>query len=161
MKVRLAVALTVLMLLVQANQAMAAWGPFVSLGTNTVNSDASCTGLTGGTAVCGARSLTNTMLVNHFNGTAWAGWKNLAGTITSAPSCAPDGNGQAICAARSTAGGMVYTIFNGTVWSAESSVTGSPRACSTELHGVHLPISPRAQLLRQDVEVMMPGACCV
>src|SRR6266567_233699 len=125
MKARLAVSLILLTLLVHPHPAAAAWGPFVSLGTNTVNSDASCTGLTGGTAVCAARSLTNTMLVNHFNGTAWAGWKNLAGTITSAPSCAPDGAGQAICAARSTAGGMLYTIFNGTVWSAESSVTGS------------------------------------
>jgi hypothetical protein len=119
-RIRLAVALTVLMLLTQANQAAAAWGAFVSLGTNPVNSDASCTGLTGGTAVCAARSLTNTMLVNHSNGTAWTGWKNLAGNITSAPSCAPDGTGQAVWAARSTAGGMVYAIFNGTVWSAES-----------------------------------------
>src|ERR1700732_1049484 len=89
MKARLAVSLILLLLLVKAHPAMATWGSFVSLGTNTVNSDPSCAPLTGGGAVCAARSFTNTMLVNQFNGTAWTGWKNLAGAITSAPSCAP------------------------------------------------------------------------
>jgi len=37
MKVRLAVALALLLLLTQAYPAMATWGSFVLLGTNTVN----------------------------------------------------------------------------------------------------------------------------
>jgi hypothetical protein len=119
MKVRFAFLLTLLSLLVQGYPAMASWGSFVSLGTNTVNSDPSCAPVSGGDAVCAARSFANTMLVNQFNGTAWAGWKNLAGAISSGPSCAPDGNGQVICAARASNGGFVYTVFNGTTWSTE------------------------------------------
>src|SRR5450432_3612666 len=91
-----------LYLVLQTLPAMAAWGPFVSLGNNTVNSDPSCAPITGGKAVCAARSFTNTILVNQFNGTNWSTWKSLPGTVTSAPSCAPDGNGQVICAARGT-----------------------------------------------------------
>src|SRR5450432_546271 len=114
--------------------ASAAWGPFVAVGTNTVNSDLSCTPLTGGKAVCAARSFTNTVLVNQYNGTAWGAWKSLAGTITSAPSCAPDGKAQIICAARAADGGMVYSIYNGTAWSAEGKLAGalaSGLSCAT------------------------------
>ena len=118
----------------QALPAMAAWGPFVPLGSNTVNSDPSCAPLPGGQAVCAARSFTNTILVNQYNGTTWGTWKSLAGAVTSAPSCAPDGNGQVVCAARATNGGMVYTVFNGTSWSAEGKVKaslGSGLSCAT------------------------------
>jgi hypothetical protein len=73
MKIYLSLVLSALTLLVHALPAAAAWGPFVSLGTNTVNSDVSCAPLTGGDAVCAARSFTNTILVNQFNGTALAG----------------------------------------------------------------------------------------
>src|SRR5260370_5237197 len=125
MKVRLVVLLTLLFLLVQAHPAMAAWGSFVSMGSTTVNSDVSCADTTGGQAVCAASGFTNTLLVNHFNGSTWSGWTKLAGAITSAPSCANDGNGHVICAARASNGGMVATVFNGTAWSAETKVNGT------------------------------------
>lgn len=60
MRVHLALALSVLTLQGYVHPAAAAWGPFVSLGTNTVNSDASCASPTSGTAICAARSFTNT-----------------------------------------------------------------------------------------------------
>ena len=125
MKFRLLSYCILLSLTLQALPAIAAWGPFVAVGTNTVNSDLSCAPLTGGKAVCAARSFTNTILVNQYSGAAWGAWKNIAGTITSAPSCAPDGNGQAICVARAATGGMVYTIYNGTTWSVEGKLAGS------------------------------------
>jgi len=125
MKARLVVLIATLLLLLQAYPAMATWGGFISLGTNTVNSDPSCAPLSSGAAICAARSFTNTLLVNQFNGTTWSGWKNLSGTITSGPSCAPDGNGQVICAARATGGGMVYSVFNGSAWSAEVTLKAS------------------------------------
>jgi hypothetical protein len=125
MKTRLTISIALLLLALQTYPSFAAWGSFVSTGTTKVNSDVSCAPTTGGQAVCAASGFGNTMLVNQFNGSAWSGWKALAGVITSAPSCAKDGNGNVICAARSSSGGMSATVFNGTIWSAEIKVTGA------------------------------------
>jgi len=134
MKIRFAVSLTWLLLLVQAYPAMATWGSFVSLGSTTVNSDVSCTASSGGQAVCAASGFTNALLVNQFNGSTWSGWTKLAGAISSAPSCASDGNGHVVCVARASNGGMVATVFNGTAWSAEvklkASLASAP-SCAT------------------------------
>lgn len=134
MKVRLTLFLVLLCLLVQVRPAMAAWGSFVSLGSNTVNSDPSCAPLSGGKAICAATSFANNLLVNQFDGTAWAGWQKLAGAVTSGPSCAPDGNGKVICAARATNGGMVATVFDGAAWSPEAKLKAqlaTGPSCST------------------------------
>jgi hypothetical protein len=42
MKIRFAVSLALLLLLVQSHPALAIWGSFVSMGSTTVNSDVSC-----------------------------------------------------------------------------------------------------------------------
>lgn len=124
MKFRLSLCCALVIGILQALPAMAAWGSFVSMGVTTVNSDPSCAPMPGGKAVCSARGFTNALLVNQFDGTAWSGWTKLAGVVTSGPSCSTDGNGKAICAARATNGGMVYTIFNGTAWSKEVKLKG-------------------------------------
>src|SRR5258708_13741088 len=134
MKIRLCVSLTLLFLLGQSHPALAAWGPFVSTGATTVNSDPCCAPTNAGQAICAARGFTNSMVVNQFNGSTWSGWAKLAGAITSAPSCASDGTGHAICAARATNSGMVATFFNGSTWSAEAKVKvtlSSGLSCAT------------------------------
>jgi hypothetical protein len=183
-KFRFTVSLTLLLLLVQAHPAMAAWGSFVQMGSTTVNSDVSCATTTGGQAVCGASGFTNTLLMNQFNGSTWSGWTKLAGAISSTPSCANDGNGHVICAARASNGGMVATVFNGTAWSAEAKVmdhwrrpsvaplsaaaascvpraaraVDSPPACSTELGGVLLTAIRQLRRQHRDAGATTPGA---
>src|SRR5882762_10349483 len=103
---------------------LAAWSPFISLGSTTVNSDPSCAAMPGGIVVCSARSFANTLMVNKFDGSTWTGWTKLAGAVTSAPSCTSDGVSKVICAARATNGGMVYTIFDGAIWTKEVKLKG-------------------------------------
>src|ERR1700740_2557757 len=97
MKNRLAVSL---ILLLSAYPAMANWGSFVSMGSTTVNSDVSCAQAASGQAACAASGFSNTLVVNAFNGSTWAGWTKLAGGISSARSCASTGTGHVVCAAR-------------------------------------------------------------
>ena len=124
MKFGLMLCCSLVLVILSTQPVSAAWGPFVSLGSTTVNSDPSCAPMPGGKAVCSARSFANTLLVNQFDGTNWAGWTKLPGAVTSAPSCATDGNAKVICAARGTNGAMVYTIFNGTTWASEVKLKG-------------------------------------
>jgi len=134
-------------LLMQASSALASWGSFLSMGTTTVNADVSCAPTSGGKAVCGATGMSNTLLVDQFNGSVWSGWKGLAGTVTSPPSCASDGNAHVICAARASNGGLAVTVFNGTSWSPEVIVKGTlasgPNCASLEAGESYAP--PAAQ----------------
>jgi len=114
MKLRLVLSCALMVLM--ALPSFGAWGAFVSTGSTIVNSEPSCAPTSGGQAVCAARSLKNTIVVNQFNGTTWGNWKTIAGAVTSAPSCASDGNSKVICAARATNGGMAYTVFSGGTW---------------------------------------------
>jgi hypothetical protein len=106
------------------SSAWAAWTGLLTMGTTVVLSDPSCASPVAGKAVCAARSIGQTLVVNQWNGTAWAGWKPVAGTVTSNPSCARDGAGKVVCAARNAAGGISATVYNGTAWSALTSVGG-------------------------------------
>jgi len=72
-----------------------AFTSLVSLGTTQIAPDPSCTFLTTGQAVCAARTLKHTLVVNRFTGTAWTGWLDLSGIVTSTPSCAGDATGKA------------------------------------------------------------------
>ena len=64
---------------------------FVSMGAALVRPDPSCASNTAGRAVCAARGLQNSFLVDRYDGASWSGWKTLAGVITSSPSCVKPG----------------------------------------------------------------------
>ena len=119
-------AVLILGLLTSTHPAMATWGPFVKMGTNVMTPDPSCTFLTTGQAVCGARSSKHSLLVSQYNGTTWSVWKDLGGALTSNPSCTDDGAGRAVCAAQGATGAMFAATFNGTVWSKVLLVGGRP-----------------------------------
>lgn len=104
--------------------AWAAWSGLVSMGTTAVLSDPSCASPVVGKAVCAARGVGQTLVVNQWSGTAWVGWKPVAGTVTSNPSCARDGAGNVVCAARNDKGGISATIYNGTAWGPLTNVGG-------------------------------------
>jgi hypothetical protein len=106
------------------SSAWATWSGLVTMGTTVVLSDPSCASPADGKAVCAARGLGQTLVVNQWSGTAWAGWKPVAGTITSNPSCARDGAGKVVCAVRNATGGISATVYNGTTWSALTNVGG-------------------------------------
>jgi hypothetical protein len=110
--------------LLPVHSTWASWSGFVSMGTTVVIGDPSCTLLTEGKAICAARGLNQTMLVNEFSGTAWSGWKTIAGVITSSPSCTGDGLGNVFCGAVNTTSVLAVAKFNGTAWSALTTVGG-------------------------------------
>ena len=89
--------LTIMVVLCALHPAWAAWTSAVSMGTTIVLSDPSCASPLTGLAVCAARGVGQTLIVNQWNGTKWAVWKTIAGTVTSNPSCAADGAGNVIC----------------------------------------------------------------
>ena len=96
--------------------AWGAFGPLVTMGPTIVLSDPSCASPADGQAVCAARGLGQTLVVNKWSGSSWGGWKIVAGTVTSNPSCSSDGSGRVVCAARNDTGGISATVYNGTVW---------------------------------------------
>ena len=102
----------------------AAFGPLVTMGPTVVLSDPSCASPADGQAVCAARGLGQTLVVNKWSGSSWGGWKPVAGTVTSNPSCSSDGSGRVVCAARNDTGGISATVYNGTVWGALTKVGG-------------------------------------
>jgi hypothetical protein len=104
--------------------AWAAFGPLVTMGPTVVLSDPSCASPADGQAVCAARGLGQTLVVNKWSGSSWGGWKPVAGTVTSNPSCSSDGSGRVVCAARNDTGGISATVYNGTVWGALTKVGG-------------------------------------
>ncbi len=110
--------------LLLCHSARASWSGFVPMGATITIGDPSCTLLTGGKAVCAARGLQQTMLVNQFSGSTWNGWKSIAGVITSSPSCTEDGMGNVFCGAVATTSALAVTKFNGTAWSALATVGG-------------------------------------
>jgi len=110
--------------LLPVHSAWASWSGFVSMGTTVVIGDPSCTLLTDGKAICAARGLNQTLLVNEFNGSKWSGWTSIAGVITSNPSCTGDGLGNVFCGAVSTTSALAVAKFNGTAWSALVPVGG-------------------------------------
>ena len=75
------------LLLLSTYPAMASWGSFVSTGSTLVNSDVSCAQVGSGQVACAASGYSNTLVVNTFNGSTWAGWTKVAGAISSGPSC--------------------------------------------------------------------------
>lgn len=97
--------------------AWAAWSSLVSMGPTVVLSDPSCASPVEGEAVCAARGLGQTLVVNKWSGSAWSGWKVVAGTVTSNPSCSSDLSGNVLCAARNDSGGISAAVYNGTTWS--------------------------------------------
>src|SRR3974390_2775265 len=96
--------LTIIVVLCALHPAWAAWTGAVSMGTTVVISDPSCASPSTGLAVCAARGVGQTLIVNQWNGTKWAVWKTIAGTVTSNPSCAADGAGTVICEGRNAHG---------------------------------------------------------
>ena len=114
--------LTIMVVFCALHSAWAAWTGAVSMGTTIVLSDPSCASPSIGLAVCAARGVGQTLIVNQWNGTAWAVWKTITGTVTSNPSCAPDGAGDVICGVRNATGGLSAAIYNGTTWGALTSV---------------------------------------
>jgi serine protease AprX len=105
--------------------AWASWSGFVSAGSVTGVGNPSCAFASTGHAACALRSGKAAMTVSSFNGTAWAAWTVLAGTISSDPSCASNGTGKVVCAATATTGSLEVSIFNGTTWSASTNVTAT------------------------------------
>ena len=105
--------------------AFATWKATVSMGTTVVEADPSCASPSTGLAVCAARGVGQTLVVNQWSGTKWATWKVIAGTVTSNPSCAGDGAGNVICGVRGSTGGLWATIYNGTTWGALTAVGGT------------------------------------
>lgn len=104
--------------------AWGSWGSFISTGTATGVGTPSCAEVSSGHAACAARTGKAAIMVNEFNGTAWAAkWTNLAGAVSSDPSCTSDGNGKVICAATATNGDLLWSVFNGTTWSASAKVS--------------------------------------
>ena len=114
--------LTIIVVLCALHPAWAAWTGAVSMGTTVVLSDPSCASPSTGLAVCAARGVGQTLIVNQWSGTTWTVWKTIAGTVTSNPSCAADGAGKVICGVRNATGGLSAAIYNGTTWGALTSV---------------------------------------
>ena len=105
--------------------AWASWGSFVSTGNATGIGVPSCAQVSTDHVACAVRSGLSAMMVNQFNGTAWAGWTSLAGTVASDPSCTSAGAGKVICAATATNGNLEVSIYNGTTWSAPTVVSAA------------------------------------
>src|SRR5215472_2034449 len=116
--------LTMMVVLCALHPAWAAWTSAVSMGTTVVLSDPSCASPVAGEAVCAARGLGQTLVVNKWNGSTWSGWKVIAGTVTAKPSCSADLAGNAVGAVRNDAGGIAATVYNGTAWSALTNAGG-------------------------------------
>ena len=117
--------LTIMILLCALHPAWAAWTSAASMGTTVVLSDPSCASPSTGLAVCAARGVGQTLIVNQWSGTKWAVWKTIAGTVTSNPSCAADGAGSVICGVRNATGGLSAAVYNGTTWGVLTSVGGT------------------------------------
>jgi hypothetical protein len=117
--------LTIMVLLCALHPAWAAWTSAASMGTTVVLSDPSCASPSTGLAVCAARGVGQTLIVNQWSGTKWAVWKTIAGTVTSNPSCAADGAGSVICGVRNATGGLSAAVYNGTTWGVLTSVGGT------------------------------------
>jgi hypothetical protein len=110
--------------------AWATWGARLSMGTTVVLSDPSCASPSTGVAVCAARGLGQTLMVDRFNGNHWSGWTMVAGVVTSNPSCTADGAGDVLCAARNGSGGISASVYDGSTWStlikAGGQITSAP-----------------------------------
>lgn len=106
--------LTIIVVLCALHPAWAARTGAISMGATVVLSDPSCASPSTGLAVCAARGVGQTLIVNQWNGTTWTVWKTIAGTVTSNPSCAADGAGKVICGVRNATGGLSAAIYNGT-----------------------------------------------
>lgn len=119
------VPLTIMVVFCALHPVWAAWTGVVSMGTTIVLSDPSCASPSTGMAVCAARGVGQTLIVNQWNGTAWAVWKTIVGTVTSNPSCAADGADHVICGVRNATGGLSAVIYNGTAWGTLTSVGGT------------------------------------
>jgi len=113
---------TIMVVFCALHSAWAAWTSAVSMGTTVVLPDPSCASPSTGLAVCAARGVGQTLIVNQWNGTKWSVWKTIAGAVTSNPSCAADGAGNVICGVRNATGGLSAAIYNGTTWGALTSV---------------------------------------
>jgi hypothetical protein len=118
-------ALGIMVVLSALHPAWAAWTSVVSMGTTVVLSDPSCASPSIALAVCAARGVGQTLMVNHWSGASWSGWKTIAGTVTSNPSCAADGTGNVICGVRNAIGGLSTAIYDGTTWGALTGIGGT------------------------------------
>jgi len=116
--------LVVLCVVAAVPQLHAAWTAPVTMGATVVISDPSCASSSTGTAVCAARGLAQTLVVNQWDGTKWIGWKVVAGNVTSSPSCAATGTGDVVCAARNLTSGISATVFDGAAWGPLKNVGG-------------------------------------
>jgi hypothetical protein len=114
-----------ILLLCAGSSAWATWGPFISTGTNTGVGVPSCAQASQLNIACAVRNGQSTLMVNHFNGSAWSVWTTVSGTVATDPSCTSDLNGKVYCAATTTSGQMEVAVYNGTTWGTPTTVNAS------------------------------------
>jgi hypothetical protein len=119
---RTAVAFLLVAVLQGARPALAAWSGYTAIGSGAVTSDISCAADGNGTGVCAALGSGGTLLVAHYNGTAWSGWTTETLALTSPPSCAEVIAGEVICASRNVTNEMVAYLWNGKTWTSPLAV---------------------------------------
>jgi hypothetical protein len=74
------------------------WTAYVSLGSDFVAENASCTSQAPNELVCGVIYVRdNTFYADVYSGTSWLGWVKIGGSGTGSPACAPLGTGKVVC----------------------------------------------------------------
>jgi hypothetical protein len=103
------------------NTATSTWGTFKTVAA-TLTSGPGCAGDNDGDVICAMNGLAtagnDTIIVNRFDGSKWAGFLTLQGSISgTAPSCTPLGvKGQVVCFDRANNLAIYANMFKSGIW---------------------------------------------
>lgn len=91
-------------------------GPRWQLNGGPISTDPSCAAFGSGEVLCGALSVSGSLIVNRFNGTNWTGFEDLGGTFVRKPSCMRVGILPAACAVIDTSSRVQIKMWTGSSW---------------------------------------------